>query len=99
MLSALVLPGLGQIYLGRRVLGAVLILATTAAVVAFVAATAVAASQLNLAEVTDPDQVRRLLPDLYRHAAWGYRVAIGLLSASWVAGIIDALLRPAEPGR
>ncbi|HEX9592355.1 MAG TPA: hypothetical protein VGB12_03245 [bacterium] len=95
VLSALVLPGLGQVYLGRRVLGVVLILAATTSVVAFVGATAVAASHLNLAAVTDPDQVRQLLPDLYRHAAWGYRLAVGLLAASWVAGIADAL-RPAE---
>jgi hypothetical protein len=99
VLSALVLPGLGQIYLGRRALGAVLILATTVAVVAFVGAIAVAASHLDLAAVTDPEEVRRLLPDLYRQAAWGFRVATGLLVASWVTGIIDALLRPAEPGR
>jgi hypothetical protein len=99
VLSALVLPGLGQVYLGRRALGAVLILAASAALVAFIAATWVAASQLNPAVVTDPEQVRQLLPELYRHASWGYRVAIGLLTASWVAGIIDALLRPAEPGR
>jgi hypothetical protein len=99
VLSALVLPGLGQIYLGRRALGAVLILAATAALVAFVGATAVAASHLDLAAVTDPAQVQQLLPDLYRHAAWGYRLAIGLLAASWVAGIVDALLRPVEQGR
>jgi len=98
VLSALVLPGLGQVYLGRRVLGAVLILAATASLVAFGGATVVAASHMDLtAAVVDPDQARQLLPELYRHATWGYRLAIGLLGVSWLAGVVDSL-RPPEAG-
>ena len=95
VLSALVLPGLGQVYLGRRLLGALLILAASAALVAFVGATAVAASHMDLAHaVVDQDQARQLLPQLYQHAPWGYRLAVGLLGVSWVVGIVDCL-RPA----
>lgn len=98
VLSALVLPGLGQVYLGRRILGAVLILAATAALVAFVGATVVAASHMDLtAMVVDQDQARQLLPQLYQHAPWGFRLAIGLLGVSWLVGVVDAL-RPPEAG-
>jgi len=98
VLSALVLPGLGQVYLGRRVLGAVLILAATAALVAFVGAAAVAVSHMDVtAAMVDPDQARQLLPQLYQHAPWGFRLAIGLLGVSWLAGVVDSL-RPPEAG-
>ena len=99
VLSALVLPGLGQVYLGRRLLGALLILAASAALVAFVGATLVAASQMDLASaVVDQDQVRQLLPQLYQHAPWGYRLAFGLLGVSWVWGIVDCLRPPGSGG-
>jgi TM2 domain-containing membrane protein YozV len=98
ILSALVLPGLGQIYLGRRVLGVVLILAATLALVLFVAAVGVAAGQLNLTETVAREEVRNLLPQLYGHAVSWFRVAFGLLGGSWLIGITDCL-RPLEEGR
>jgi len=98
VLSALVLPGLGQVYLGRRILGAVLILAATAALVAFVGAVAVAVSHMDVtAAMVDQDQARQLLPQLYRHAPWGFRLALGLLGVSWLFGVVDTL-RPPETG-
>lgn len=99
VLSALVLPGLGQVYLGRRMLGVVLILAATVALVAFVGATIVAASQMDLsAVVVDQDQARQLLPQLYQHAPWGYRLAIGFLGVSWLVGVVDSLRPPGTGG-
>ena len=97
-LSALVLPGLGQLYLGRRVLGVLLILAATAALVAVIGATVVAASHMDLTAVVDQDQARQLLPQLYQHATWGFRLAFGLLGVSWLAGVVDTLRPPGSGG-
>jgi len=91
LLSATVLPGVGQLYLGRRRLGGVLILATTVALIITAVAAATAASHLSLTPPFTPDELRAAGAQIAEEAGTPLRGGTFLLVGAWVVGIVDAL--------
>ncbi|NCO58638.1 MAG: hypothetical protein COW73_01990 [Nitrospirae bacterium CG18_big_fil_WC_8_21_14_2_50_70_55] len=91
LLSAAVLPGVGQLYLGRPRLGAALIVATTAALLLTVAGAATALSHLTLTPPFTPEQLRGAVAQITAAAGPPLRGGTLLLAAAWVVGVADAL--------
>ncbi len=91
LLSATVLPGVGQLYLGRRRLGGGLIVATTIALIVTAVAAATAASHLSLTTPFTPDELRAAGRQLAEEAGAPLRGGTLLLVAAWVVGVVDAL--------
>ncbi len=91
LLSALVLPGVGQLYLGRRRLGGALIAATTVALIITAVAVATAVRHLALTPPFTPEELRGVGHRLAEAAGGGLRGGTLLLVAAWVVGIADAL--------
>lgn len=90
-LSALVLPGLGQLYLGRRVKGAVLILLDNVFILAALFVALRSAGKLMLAGrggTVDPEQILAAIRADNPHATW----LLGGFMVLWVYGVVDALL-------
>jgi hypothetical protein len=90
-LSALVLPGLGQLYLGRRVKGGVMILLDNVFILAAFFIALRSAGKLMLAGKTgalDPEQVLAGIKADNPHAMW----LVGAFLVLWVYGVVDALL-------
>jgi len=101
LLSAFVLPGVGQLYLGRRRLGGVLIGATTVALIITMVAVVAALSHLSLTPPFTPDELRAAGNQIAAEAGGGLRGGTLLLVGAWVVGIADALWprRAARDGR
>jgi len=91
LLSATVLPGVGQLYLGRRRLGGGLILATTVALIITAVAAATAVSHLSLTPPFTPDELRAAGRRIAEEAGAPLRAGTLLLVGAWVVGIADAL--------
>jgi len=91
LLSAAVLPGVGQLYLGRRRLGGALILATTVALIITAVTVATALSHLTLTPPFTPDELRAAGSQIAQEAGGGLRGGTLLLVAAWIVGIADAL--------
>ncbi|RMF84943.1 MAG: hypothetical protein D6739_05225 [Nitrospirae bacterium] len=91
LLSALVLPGVGQLYLGRRGLGGLLILLTTASLAVLVAGLVRGLSGLPVEEAATGEAVRALVDQAMARGR-GWLTAGGLLLLlAWVWGVADAL--------
>jgi len=91
LLSATVLPGMGQLYLGRRRLGVALIVATTVALIITAVAAAIAVSHLSLTPPFTPDELRAAGRQLAEEAGAPLRCGTLLLVGAWVVGVVDAL--------
>jgi hypothetical protein len=90
-LSALVLPGLGQLYLGRRVKGGVMILLDNVFILGALFVALRSAGKLMLAGKTgsvDPEQVLAGIKADNPLATW----LLGAFMVLWVYGVVDALL-------
>jgi len=92
LLSALVLPGVGQILRGHKLKGGILILAVTALLLAAVILAAMAIQDVlhGGGGTTDPVAVAARLREWVPPALW----LAGALLCVWVYGIADALLSP-----
>jgi hypothetical protein len=90
-LSALVLPGLGQLYLGRRVKGGVMILLDNLFILAGLFIGLRSAGKLMLASkvgTVDPEQVLAGIKADNPYATW----VLGGFLVLWVYGVVDALM-------
>lgn len=90
-LSALVLPGLGQLCLGRRLKGGVMILLDNVFILAALYIAARSAGKLMLAGVggaTDPEKVLAAVRVDAPYARW----VLGAFLVLWVYGVVDAAL-------
>jgi hypothetical protein len=105
LLSALVLPGVGQIFLGRKVKGAILVLFVTVLLLVAVIMGAMAIQDalrgIGSVGVMDPVIIADRLRGWVPAAMW----LLGAFLCLWVFGVADALLGPgkkkdsAESGR
>lgn len=90
-LSALVLPGLGQLYLGRRVKGGVMILLDNVFILSALFIALRSAGKLMLAGKSgtlDPEQVLASIKADNPYA----NLVLGAFLVLWVYGVVDALL-------
>lgn len=90
-LSAAVLPGVGQLYLGRRRLGGGLILATTVALIVTAIAATTAVSHLSLTPPFSPEELRAAGSRIVQEAGAPLYAGTLLLVGVWVVGVVDAL--------
>jgi hypothetical protein len=99
LLSTFIFPGMGQIYKGELRKGVFLILATSlllavlvlGVVILYNYAYAAILSQATSPEAIDPAQLQHLLINVITHPFILF--TFGLLLATWVYGIIDAVRR------
>jgi hypothetical protein len=97
LLSGLVLPGLGQLWLKQYAKGAALIIAVSAAMALIVAKAARhALTILEQAEATGTVDMVAIVNSASRASArpddWQTTVAMAVLVICWVAGVVDAYL-------
>lgn len=90
-LSALVLPGLGQLYLGRRVKGGVMIFLDNLFILGALFVALRSAGKLMLAGkkgAVDPEQLLAAIQADNPYARW----LLGGFMVLWVYGVVDAAL-------
>ena len=94
LLSALVCPGAGQLYLGRRALGAVLVIVTVGALATLLVPAVAAANEIAGRIVAGELRVGPELAGEVQAAATAASAssvpATAALAAAWVAGIAHA---------
>lgn len=105
LLSALVIPGAGQLYLKRFRTGIVLLTVTLVCffyilAVAMNAATS-ALQQIQLqGDMVDMSQITKITSDSVQHATTGgYSLSISLIVICWLYGIVDAYLAASKARR
>ena len=94
-LSALVLPGLGQLYLGRRLKGGVMILLDNIFILTSLFIAMRSAGKLILASSSGAMQPEQLLASLRAETPWANWVLVAFL-ALWAYGVADLLLDKGE---
>jgi len=98
LLSALVLPGVGQLYRGRTVKGGILVALVTIILLIFIFLVALAAQDvLHVVRVTgtvDAVALAERLQDRMPAVLW----LAGILFCVWLYGIVDALLADGSDG-
>jgi len=92
-LSALVLPGLGQLYAGRKLKGGVMIVLDNVFILAGLFVALRAAGKLMVAKgsgtvTVTPDQVLASIRADNPFATW----VLGAFMALWVYGVVDAIV-------
>ena len=90
-LSALVLPGLGQLCLGRRLKGGVMILLDNVFILAALYIAARSAGKLMLAGVGGAIKPEKVLAAVQVDAPYA-RWVLGAFLVLWVYGVVDAAL-------
>lgn len=91
-LSAVVLPGLGQLYLGRRVRGATLIAVTTLmAIPALFVVMKIISAIVAFRVGADPNDMSQLQNSLAAYA-WPAKLVIGGFLSIWVFSVIDVIM-------
>lgn len=95
-LSALVLPGLGQLYRGSRVKGGVMILLDNVFILGAIFVALRSAGKVMLAgqgKVMDPEQMLAAIQADAPYAKW----LLGGFLVLWVYGVVDAVFAKEEP--
>ena len=90
-LSALVLPGLGQLCLGRRVKGGVMILLDNVFILAALYTALRSIGKLLVAGRGGPLDPEQVLAGVRADAPWAVWLLVGFLLL-WVYGVVDAAL-------
>lgn len=92
LLSALVLPGVGQLYRGRRLKGGILVLSVTLLLIAALVCAAMVGQDIvrttGSSGPMDPVAVAARLRDWLTPALW----LLGAFLCLWLYGVADALL-------
>jgi TM2 domain-containing membrane protein YozV len=92
LLSALVLPGVGQIYRGRTVKGGILIALVSLVLVVFATLAVLAAQNIQQVVQVSGTVDAAALVDGLRSRIPAFLWLGGVLLAVWVYGIVDAIL-------
>ena len=95
LLSGLVLPGLGQIFLKRHMRGAVIIALLVVGFVLLVFFSIqdilTLSGRLQLeADIVDPSTVLRLAADTFSHRGSSYKACLIYIAALWIFSVLDA---------
>lgn len=94
-LSALVLPGLGQLYLGRRLKGGVMILLDNLFILTALFIAMRSAGKLILASRAGTLQAEQVLASVRAESPWASWV-LGGFFVLWAYGVVDTLLDKGE---
>lgn len=94
-LSALVLPGLGQLYLGRRLKGGVMILLDNLFILTALFIAMRSAGKLILASRAGTLQAEQVLASVRAESPWANWV-LGAFFVLWAYGVVDSILDKGE---
>lgn len=92
LLSGLVLPGVGQLYRGRRMKGGILLLLVTILLLAFVMVMASTVREFMEAARLHGEPDEALLAGILSRRAPAALLLAGGFFCTWIYGIVDALL-------
>lgn len=99
ILTGLVLPGLGQVYLGRKIKGGIIIALVNLFLIAALAVIAKGLGALVLLSRSGADVSTDVILRTIQNNAPGARWLIILFCGLWVYGIVDLLATREEPSQ
>ncbi|UFS72241.1 hypothetical protein LPW11_08615 [Geomonas sp. RF6] len=95
VLSALVLPGLGQLYLGRKVKGGIMLLLDNLFILGALAVVLRSAGKILAAGRSEAPDAAQLVQAVHQDAPFVRWLGLGFLFL-WAFGVVDALLDKGE---